>query len=322
MKTHKVIRLCSFLGSLLIALSSCTVYQGNHNTPSPVYVRKSPDWDILSINVSDVNIQKPAGLVVDGEHIFICDAAANKIVQLSTDLTFENSWGALGNEPGNFIQPSDITVSQNKIYVLDAGNNRIQIFTSPSKVEETLDIFDYVSQNGDTYTNLAVTDSNEIYIATSALGETDRIFSYNTNNNTWDPLSDLYACIAVHGDNVYAINTLEVTKKGNNVTAESGSNALYEYSPLDKRFEILFDFPSMYTISDFIVSDDSVYVLSVYHKRLDRFNLAGAYQETIAEFNDTELFDLDTYLAIDEQGNFYVSDGRNGVLYKIEKNTQ
>lgn len=320
MKKH-IICVFAMIGSFLLFVSGCSPNQGSDSTPAPVSVRNATGWHIYSKSTSEISVKKPAGLAVNGKDVFICDSDSNEIVQLSPDLTFENSWGSLGNEPGNFIQPTDILINGNKTYVLDAGNNRVQIFLHPDKVENTIPLFDYVPQNGDTYTHLAVTNSGELFVTTSALGDTDRVFLYNKDSREWDAVSDLYSCVTTQGDNVYAINTLEVTKKGKSVIAQSGSNSLYKYSSEHKCFEKQFEFPSMYTISDFVVTDDSIYVLSVYYKRLDRFDMTGMYQETIAEFDDADLFDLDTYLAIDDDGNFYVSDSRNGVLYKIVEET-
>ena len=41
---------------------------------------------------------------------------------------FMNSWGSPGNTPGEFHEPIGIAVAQGKVFVSDAGNNRIQVF--------------------------------------------------------------------------------------------------------------------------------------------------------------------------------------------------
>jgi hypothetical protein len=42
---------------------------------------------------------------------------------------FLYSWGDIGPEPGNFMDPSSIAVCNGQVYVADTGNNRIQVFS-------------------------------------------------------------------------------------------------------------------------------------------------------------------------------------------------
>ena len=39
-----------------------------------------------------------------------------------------NSWGSPGDAPGEFHEPIGIAVAHDKVFVSDAGNNRIQVF--------------------------------------------------------------------------------------------------------------------------------------------------------------------------------------------------
>ena len=50
-------------------------------------------------------------------------SSTNKLYQLNT------KWGSYGTGNGQFISPSGIAVdSSDNVYVVDAGNNRIEIF--------------------------------------------------------------------------------------------------------------------------------------------------------------------------------------------------
>ena len=52
------------------------------------------------------------------------------MVKFSKDGRFIKSWGNKGAEPGNFDEPHDIFVggSENRVYVADRRNRRIQVF--------------------------------------------------------------------------------------------------------------------------------------------------------------------------------------------------
>ncbi len=48
--------------------------------------------------------------------------------------TFIHEWGSQGNGNGQFLRPTDIAIDSSKnIYVVDSGNNRIQVFNSNGK---------------------------------------------------------------------------------------------------------------------------------------------------------------------------------------------
>jgi len=80
---------------------------------------------------------RPTGVAIapNGD-IFVSDGHypnahnAARIVKFNKDGQFTKSWGRLGPEPGNFNEPHDIFIggSQNRVYVADRKNKRIQVF--------------------------------------------------------------------------------------------------------------------------------------------------------------------------------------------------
>src|ERR671918_558191 len=62
--------------------------------------------------------------------VYIADQNNDRIQKFSKDGTFINKWGSEGTADGQFIQPWDVSVSQDdRIFVPDYGNDRIQIFS-------------------------------------------------------------------------------------------------------------------------------------------------------------------------------------------------
>lgn len=81
------------------------------------------------------NIINPEGFFVDLEgDIFIADTGSNRVVRLSksSDYLQTMAFGKTGSGNGEFEKPRDVVVEskgdEQKIYVLDAGNNRVQVF--------------------------------------------------------------------------------------------------------------------------------------------------------------------------------------------------
>jgi DNA-binding beta-propeller fold protein YncE len=96
-------------------------------------------------NASDPKDNHAAGrfgfqksLATDGEHyVYVADADNNRIIKFTLDGKFVSTWGKGGSGEGDFKRPSGISVSSDGIgvYVIDAGNNRIQAFMSTSVID-------------------------------------------------------------------------------------------------------------------------------------------------------------------------------------------
>lgn len=82
----------------------------------------------------------PVGICKDAaENLYICEYGGNDRVQ---KFTREGEWlasfGGFGTGPGQFQLPSGLTWLDGKIYVTDAVNNRVLIFTDVGKYEDVL----------------------------------------------------------------------------------------------------------------------------------------------------------------------------------------
>jgi sugar lactone lactonase YvrE len=73
---------------------------------------------------------KSTGIAVTADDVvYMTDVAAHRVVAFSAEGAPLGSWGGLGTGPGQFNQPRDIAIGPDgRIYVVDYGNRRIQIF--------------------------------------------------------------------------------------------------------------------------------------------------------------------------------------------------
>lgn len=75
---------------------------------------------------------KIGGLCHLDDRILLVDPKAHKIWVYDRAGEQITPWGSLGGKPGHFNHPTDIKGVGQQLYVLDAGNNRIQVFDTPS----------------------------------------------------------------------------------------------------------------------------------------------------------------------------------------------
>ena len=102
-------------------------------TSNNVYEINSSNDIVNTISVSNAN--SPEGFFVDkDENIFIANTGDNQVIRLSKANNYQQTmvFGNSGSANGEFNQPKDVVVEGSgdtqKIYVLDSGNNRVQVF--------------------------------------------------------------------------------------------------------------------------------------------------------------------------------------------------
>ena len=79
--------------------------------------------------IGDHQIKRPTGIAADSEgNLFLADAEDNSIVKFSDDGVFITRVGGTGVRPGEFKMPGGIAVHQERLYVCDRSNHRVQIF--------------------------------------------------------------------------------------------------------------------------------------------------------------------------------------------------
>jgi sugar lactone lactonase YvrE len=153
--------------ALTIADDDCiyTVDGGDHT------VRKfSPDGDLLltmgtpgvpsdtgydgevstSITRAGAPFNRPtkAAIAPNGD-IYVSDGYGNaRIHRFSAEGELLSSWGEQGSGPGQFFLPHGVWVADDRVFVADRENDRVQIFTLDG---ELLEIWDHIQRPADIY---------------------------------------------------------------------------------------------------------------------------------------------------------------------------
>jgi peptidylamidoglycolate lyase len=119
-----------------------------------------------------MHLNKPTDIAVDSNgNIYIADGYGNsRVICIDSEGKYLFDWGVLGDKPGQFNHPHNIIIADNKVYVADRDNNRIQVFTADGRfIAEHrqsgkvfgLDAYEnklYISIVSDTNNSILVTD--------------------------------------------------------------------------------------------------------------------------------------------------------------------
>lgn len=107
-----------------IAVDATYTYVANHN------VAVKPSRQIFGNNTAYTNIGdafSTKGITIDSNYIYITETTRVAAYDIST-LAFTDFFGAYGSGDGSFDGVTRIEYYNNKIYVMDNGNHRIQVF--------------------------------------------------------------------------------------------------------------------------------------------------------------------------------------------------
>ncbi len=131
---HHLVRKYNPEGKLLLQLGHkdrpsdtgyVTGYKGHNSQATLTIKRASPPFNL------------PLGVAVSSSgEIFVCDGYGNACVhRFAPDGTLLQSWGEPGEKPGQFRDPHAVCIDrQDRVWVADRENNRIQIFDTQGKL--------------------------------------------------------------------------------------------------------------------------------------------------------------------------------------------
>lgn len=148
-----------------------------------IWVFENEKKSSLSLNAKP---QAPAGLNVKGNTIAVADFYNHRIIlQINGQVSFI---GKEGHNKGELYYPIDVKIHDEKIYVADAYNNRVQIFDFNGKIlnvigeQDGINVASAIAFNKDSF---AVTDQENSQVLIYSLnGELKQILTENINYPT------------------------------------------------------------------------------------------------------------------------------------------
>ena len=147
-------------------------------------VRKfSPEGKLLL--TLDAKLKSPDDLVFDTKgNMYVADAGNARIVKFGADLKQVKTWGKKGKADGEFNLAHSLSIDkQDRIYVGDRGNNRVQVFDSEGGFVRAITGF------GNPFGVLAAGDT--LFVAE---GEKHKLFAYSldgTMQTSWGSPAEL-----------------------------------------------------------------------------------------------------------------------------------
>jgi hypothetical protein len=87
--------------------------------------------------ISNRDFVRPFDLTTDGEYLYVVDSGKNMILKLDLNGVTVSTIGSPGKFDGEFTYPVSIAINEGLLYVLDAGNFRVQTFTLSGEFQQS-----------------------------------------------------------------------------------------------------------------------------------------------------------------------------------------
>lgn len=70
----------------------------------------------------------PVGVTANSrDEIYVADRQNSRVQKLTPEGKYINAYGGAGTKPGNLMHPEGVAIAGDKLFVVDAGNHRIQV---------------------------------------------------------------------------------------------------------------------------------------------------------------------------------------------------
>jgi DNA-binding beta-propeller fold protein YncE len=299
------------------------------NSPTASNFKTATKYEFVkkwgSKGTGDGQFQRPHDLDFDPteKYLYIVDRDGNRIQVFDKDGTFIKKWGSQGTGDGQFTTPYGVDVdSKGDVWVADRGNDRIQKFDKDGNF-----LFKFGSsgsKEGQLNTPRQVSVDKDIKYAYVADSSNDRIVKFDTNGNfikSWGTLGS--------GDGQFDKPvTAIIDSKGDIIVNDRGTNRVQKFDS-DGNFILKFGSTgtgnSQFKGVEHMATDkyDNIYVNDPQQEKY-----GGSMEPTVKKFDtngnfitkfgalgkgDGQFTDPE-HLAIDSDGNVYVSDRKSNTI--------
>lgn len=243
------------------------------------YLTYNKEYEVTEYSSETTGVYDAHGIHFFNNQLLVSDWKKNSICILDLDCNIVDRIGSLGSGELEFINPTGITSDNKKIYIIDSGNNRIQVLNDNFTYDRSIRIPEIP---GAYFFGIAV-NNGQIYINSNSLMPLyGGVYSGTIEGNFKQITNVLFGPIVANGTDVYAMNSLYVYEEGDDIIAESGQNMMFRL--LSDGTSELFSLPEQYVPIGFVIHDENLVCLSASSHKLDTYTKDGKYVDTIADF--------------------------------------
>ena len=233
------------------------------------------------------NVTRPCGITCLDDGIILTDCETNSIIKMDYDGNVLKTTGRYGEEDGEFMAPGAIAEYDKKLYVLDQGNNRIQVFDSDLNYIEKMDLKESKLSDPNYQPQTIAVNETGVYVTGMSLH--NPVIDQYQDGKLQEIGNNFVGAISAYGGQIYAINSMGIYYDEKNdsfgaITTVPEKLMTIEGENLRKVCEL----PCGFGISEFLLDEDGMICVSSSGASVYRMNMDGKYIETIASLPGLE----------------------------------
>lgn len=311
----KKLRTVIIMGMLLLCTGSVSAEDGKEWEGEEIPPVENCQYTLEEYKSQELGLERAAGLCVSGGKVYICDYEASTVEVFDKELNYLQTIGGIGMGEGEFSQPVDVEVTEEYIYVLDAGNSRVQILTPDGEYEDEIELTLLASRQGlGNYFSLTVNEEKDVCVSTNTTNQSDNRIRIYTGDEKTVPKGNVMGCVFQYENTFYAADMMELYERPGTQGAQSGRNCIYEVG--EKELKEIAELPYMCTPTDIMVLDGELYMITAAFGQIDRISMEGEVLEGIADVPEKS---LSLRLAAEDTESFYVTNRDTGMVYYLHK---
>lgn len=273
------------------------------------------------INVEE--IKSVSGIVCRENDILLTDMKENCIFRIDYNGKLIEKIGKTGNGELEFLNPHNIKIYDDEVYILDSGNKRVVVLDKDLKFIEKIDIDldDELKEYQDfTLKYIAVNDD---YIMLNGLStrRSDNIICIDRKTKEKRKIAEnFFGPMSFYKDKFYAINYFVKVynpDESDFFTLEIGENFLFNVDPKEGLKNKIDLSPGLHA-ADILVKKDSLYLVSNSLREIVKYDLSGKPLFVTEQILDMDDDDYISGMDMDVNGSFYISSERGNIIYKVD----
>lgn len=230
-------------------------------------------------------VEAPQGILCSEEDILISDGENDCLILCDYEGNVIKSIGMTGNGKTEFINPGAIAAYNDEIYVIDRGNQRIQIFDKDLNYIDEIKLKDTRSSDPDYVPAMLAVNEEGVYVSGYSLN--DPVVDKYTGGERTEIGENFLGTVSVHDGQVYFINSMvRFYDKKEKTFGAVTSGPEYLMSIKGNELVRQQELPNGFGISDFIMDDDGIVCISNTGCSVYRLGPDGQYEETIANIEE------------------------------------
>ena len=279
------------------------------------YDKKDSELHADSIDLSPMGIAIPEGITVNEEEIVVADSGNDSLYVMDLQGEDHSKIGGIGNGECEFLDPTGLTYSGGNYYVVDSGNNRIEILDKSFNYVDQLQLPDIKFSPEDHFTGIAIDGNNGIYVCGTFTKESG-IYYKSPDEQEFKRIGiGFYGSLFEADGTVYAMNqgNVFINEKEELFGMCGGDNRLWRIEGTN--FEEICSLPVGRMPESFAVAGDKVTLLSSYEMGIMTFDAAsGKYLSTPYMYkNGTDVPD-ESYMTMSNSNIYLTNRNENRIL--------